>query len=332
MVAGGTSSVALGLAKLVPISHRRRHPAGHRRSVLPPDAVRLPQRRRLLHRQPGEPGRVPVAGGRGVAARRLRAHRGRVHLRRRGRHRLAARLPGPGEQTGRPRPGPDHLHHRAQPAGHQGVGHGLRLPHLHLHRQPDAARRLRPHPGVLRPRAAHQVRPRRIGGPPPGRRQPGAVPAPAGLLVRRRGPDRRGGHLQRRAGLQEAEVQERGHHHGVDGPDPRRAVLRGVGAGPPPPALSEPEGDGPLPAGPGRLRRRGRSTSSCSSPPPPSSPWPPTPPTPTSPGCRRSSPATATCPATWATGATGWCSPTASSSWPSPPRCWWWPSAASPTP
>ena len=38
---------------------------------LPPDDLRLPERRRQLHRQPGEPGHDPVAGRRLVAARRL---------------------------------------------------------------------------------------------------------------------------------------------------------------------------------------------------------------------------------------------------------------------
>ena len=47
----------------------------------------------------------------------------------------------------------------------------------------------------------------------------------------------------------------------------------------------------------------------------------PTPPSPTSPASLRSSPATATCPASSATVATGWCSPTASSPSPSSPPC-----------
>ena len=81
----------------------------------------------------------------------------------------------------------------------------------------------------------------------------------------------------------------------------------------------DPRGDGALADGPGGRRRRSATTGCCSSPPPPSWSWPPTPPTPTSPACRRSSPATATCPGSSPTGATGWCSPTACSSWRSPP-------------
>src|SRR5947199_7018380 len=52
----------------LPDPHRlhRLHPAGHRGLQLPADDLRLPERRRLLHRLSGEPRGEPVAGGRGV--------------------------------------------------------------------------------------------------------------------------------------------------------------------------------------------------------------------------------------------------------------------------
>ena len=67
---------------------------------------------------------------------------------------------------------------------------------------------------------------------------PRPVPHPAGVLVRGRGPDRRRGDLQRRAGLPPARVEERRHHHDDDGRPAGLAVPRRVGPGPPAPARS----------------------------------------------------------------------------------------------
>ena len=130
-----------------------------------------------------------------------------------------------------------------------------------------------------------------------------------GLLVGRGRAHRRRGDLQRRARVPAPGVEERGDHARVDGRHPRHAVPRRLGPGPPPAARTR-----------ARRRRCSRrwartvfgsgtvSTWSCSSRPPRSSRSPPTPPTPTSRGCRRSSPATATCRASSRTAATASCS------------------------
>ena len=142
---------------------------------------------------------------------------------------------------------------------------------------------------------------------------------PAGVLVGSGRPERGRGHLQRCARLPQAGGQERGHHPPVHVGDPGDALLRHLRARPPPRALSDPRGDGPLPDGPGGPRASAPTTGSSSSPPPPSWSWRPTPPTPISPVSPRSSPATATCPGSSPTAATGWCSPTAWCSWRWPP-------------
>ena len=82
-----------GLDTLVPIAIAVADPARDRRHVVPPDDLRLPERRRLLRRQPREPRREPVARRRRVAARRLHPHRRGVDLGRRRRHRLDPRVP-----------------------------------------------------------------------------------------------------------------------------------------------------------------------------------------------------------------------------------------------
>ena len=80
---------------------------------------------------------------------------------------------------------------------------------------------------------------------------------PAGLLVRRGGPHRRRGHLQRGARLPPPGVEERRHHPDGDGRPPRHRCSSGVSVlahhlQPYP----EPRGDGDLPDGPGGVRRR----------------------------------------------------------------------------
>ena len=72
---------------------RRGRPAGDRRHVVPPDDLRLPERWWLLHREPGEPGRVPVARGGRLAPCRLHPDRRRLHLGRRRGHHLHPRVP-----------------------------------------------------------------------------------------------------------------------------------------------------------------------------------------------------------------------------------------------
>ena len=119
-----------------------------------------------------------------------------------------------------------------------------------------APRRLRPVRELHRRHRDDPVRPgagRRRA--PAVRRHAHAVPAAQGLLVRRRRADRHRGHLRRRAGVQEAGVQERGQDAGLDGGHPRHPVLRRVGAGPPPPPVPEPRADRLLPDGPAGVRR-----------------------------------------------------------------------------
>ena len=151
----------------------------------------------------------------------------------------------------------------------------------------------------------------------------GAQPADAaaGVLVRRRRAVRRRGGVQRRAGVPQAGGPQRLDDAGDHGGDPRRLLHRRVGPRlAPPPAPRRGGPDRHRPDGRAHLRRQERSCSGSPSwPRSPSSSSPPTPPTRASPGCRRSSPATATCPASSPTAATSWCSPTGSSSSPSPP-------------
>ena len=124
------------------------------------------------------------------------------------------------------------------------------------------------------------------------RRHARHLPAAEGLLVGRGRAHRRRGDLQRRARVPPAGVEERGDDARVDGRDPRHAVLRRLGPRAPPrsPYPSH-DADGDRADGPGRcsataplfvrpaVRDRRRSSRS-----------PPTPRTPTSRGCRRSSP------------------------------------------
>ncbi len=65
-----------------PDRDRGRAPARDRRHVVPPDDLRVSERRRLLHRQPREPRRDAVARRRCFIARRLHPDGGGVDLRR----------------------------------------------------------------------------------------------------------------------------------------------------------------------------------------------------------------------------------------------------------
>ena len=100
----GASSLALGLERAGPDRDRGRAPARDRRDVVPPDDLRLPERRRLVHRQPREPRREPVARRGRVAARRLHPHRRGVDLGRRRRDHLDPAVRGPRRASRRARP------------------------------------------------------------------------------------------------------------------------------------------------------------------------------------------------------------------------------------
>ena len=216
---GGGVEPGAGAVQARPHGDRGGRPAGHRRRVLPPDDLRLPERRRLLHRQPREPRRVPVAGGRRVAARRLHPHRGGVDLGRRGRHHLPPRLPRPGRPPGRSSClGFIVLLTLANLRGLKESGRIFAAPDLHLHRHARApwssSACAAPSSATSTPvpfDAEHFEGIRQAGG------DPRAVPHPAGVLLRGRRPHRRRGHLQRRPRLPAPRVQERRHHPDGDG-------------------------------------------------------------------------------------------------------------------
>ena len=125
-----------GLSKLGPDLDRGRGPARDRRDVVPPDDLRLSERRRLVHRQPREPRREPVARRGRVAARRLHPHGRGVDLGRRRRDHLDPAVRGRSTK---------HrvalclaiivVHHAREPARHQGVGPPVRVPDVPLHRR-----------------------------------------------------------------------------------------------------------------------------------------------------------------------------------------------------
>ena len=186
---------------LVPISLIVVVAAGHRRHQLPPDDLRLPERRRLLRRVAGEPRDDAGARGRLVAARRLRPHRGRVDLGRRRRHHLGVRRAAPVPRRDLPRlPRP---HDAGQPARPEGVGAALRRPDLPLRllaARPDRCRALPGRSssdlGAIPDQEEYLARAHRAR---PDARPDHALPAHAGVLVGCRRPVRRRGHLQRRA-------------------------------------------------------------------------------------------------------------------------------------
>ena len=184
----------------------------------------------------------------------------------------AARRPGPVLR------GPDGPR---QPARPQGGRPGLRRPHLRLH---GAASALLIGYGIYRIGSSDLgTDPRQRASWPtssprstaPTSKLTGSVgllrPA-AGLLLGRRGARRRRGHLQRRARLPQARVEERRADADDDGGHPRhRRPSASLPGQPPPPGVRRGRRDRPLPDGRGDLRRRdARSTTPSSSPPSPS--------------------------------------------------------------
>ena len=125
-------------------------------------------------------------------------------------HRLGGAVHRPAQGAVRRRRHPDPG--VAEPARHPGVGHGLRDSHLRLHDRHVRHDRLGAVPDLRarRPPAGRdgelhrQVRTRRRPGVRDG------LPGGAGVLVGLCGADRCRGHQQRRAGVQEAEVAQRG--------------------------------------------------------------------------------------------------------------------------
>ena len=195
-------------------------PARDRRHVVPPDDLRLPERRRLLHREPREPRRVPVARRRRLAAGRLHPHRRGVDLGRRRRHHLHPRVPGPrptsascsGSGSSRSSPWPTCAASRSR-AGIFAVPTYIYI---------VDARRCSSATGCTAAYFGHidhgAVRSRRSSRAPA---QTGGTLGLflilQGLLVGRGRAHRRRGDLQRRARVPAAGAEERGDHARVDG-------------------------------------------------------------------------------------------------------------------
>ena len=146
--------------------------AGRRRALVPPDDLRLPERRRLVRRGQGEPRPAGGARRRGLAAHRLRAHRGRLDRLGRARGHLGGA--GALVARGRAEPGRARRARARQPARRARVGLRLRAADVRLHardRRHDR-RRLRARDGQrladgarARPGARRARRQRRPGRP-----------------------------------------------------------------------------------------------------------------------------------------------------------------------
>ncbi|CAA9294613.1 MAG: Uncharacterized amino acid permease, GabP family, partial [uncultured Friedmanniella sp.] len=207
--------------------HRGRGGDAGGRRLLPAERARLPLRRRRLRGGHGEPRaqRRPHGGQR--ADGRLRPHRRGLDLLRGAERQVgaAAALPRRARGAGRLRRG--RRADGAQPARGPGVGRVVRPAHLLLHVRRAHHGGLRAVPDLRARRAAagreREVRHR--GRPAVRHAHRAGARRPAGphLLLRVRGADRGGGHLQRRAGVPAAQEQERrddaaaarhgGHHH-----------------------------------------------------------------------------------------------------------------------
>jgi hypothetical protein len=228
VIAAGGSSLALGLNHLIPIAT----------AVAILLFLVVFSYRQTIFAYPG-------GGGGRLAAGRLHPHRRRVHQLRRGGHHLDPPLPWPRRRTGAAVPGARRHGHPRQPAGHEGVREAVRLPDLRLHRPPHRAAGHRPVPRLLRPPRADPLRPREGRPHRPGRWHPQPLlPAPW-LLVGCGRPDRRRGHLRRRARVPRASGAQRGEDAHADGVHPRRALLLHVGprSPPAPPAVRARDGD-----------------------------------------------------------------------------------------
>ena len=183
---------------------------GRRRRVLPAERARLPQRRRRLRGRDDQPRPVRRGGRGGRADDRLRPHRGRV--RQRGRRQPDLRRDQARPATTSPSRRHRARDHDAQPARPARGRHGVRDPDLCLRgRRRADARRGACAPGHRRP---HHRRERALPGRPRQElhRVRARLPPAAVLRLRLHGADRRRGDQQRRAVVQEAQVEERRHH------------------------------------------------------------------------------------------------------------------------
>ena len=135
-----------GRARLPGADLDRGHRApGDRDRELPPDALRVSERRRLVHREPREPrdGRFARRGR--IVDGRLHAHRGGVDRGGSRRHHLGGAVAA--RRRGRARTHPARTHRGREPARGPRVGPAVRSADVHVHRDDDAARRRRAVPG-----------------------------------------------------------------------------------------------------------------------------------------------------------------------------------------
>src|SRR5216117_1369670 len=198
--------------------------AGHHRAardrhgLLPADDPRLSQRRRLLHRRPGQPRDGGGAGGGGRAARRLRADR--LGVGRRGRGGRDVGVARPGAPQGGDRRRVRGRHRARQHPRRARVGAHLRRPDLFLHR----VVRLDDHRGLLS--AGHRQPAQDAAAGPARGGDADVVPDPPRVLVRVHGDDGDGSDLERHPGLPAAGIPQRRHHPRLDGRDPGHVLRR----------------------------------------------------------------------------------------------------------
>ena len=270
----GGSSLDARTLEARPDLDRRRGPARDRRHVVPPDDLRLPERRRPYVVSRENLGADRVAGRRRVAARRLHPHRRGVGLRGCARDHVDPRL-----AVAAPTSACSLclaaivLITLREPARHQGVGPHLRVPHLHLHLRAHRLIGVGPRARVspLRPACVpqHLVRRRHEGSHAAQvatRETSSGSARPVGTL----------GLFRSLRGFSSGAVALTGVEaisNGVPaferpesknaaitlvwmGVDPRRALPRRVGAGPPPaPDPARSRRVGLLPDGPHRVRQ-----------------------------------------------------------------------------
>ncbi len=206
------------------MAYHRRHcdPAQHRLFLLPANHRCLSARRRILHRCQRKPWRQGRAPGRRGAHDRLRAHRGRRHLRRSGRTGFRGAFAAKPDAS----PVPDHPdpHHRHQSARHAGDGRCLSPSDIHIHCLPAGAHR----PWTVQNFCCGRPSDSTGDAPEAGRsyRSRECLASVAHLFQRLHRDDRRRGGKQWRYGISRAHRQIRqtdpDHHHR----NPHRDAIR----------------------------------------------------------------------------------------------------------
>ncbi len=198
---------------------RRRGPAPDRHHQLPADDSRVPERWRLVRGESREPRRKRIARGRCVLVGRLCTHGGGVGLGGHRRHDVG--LPHVAAVPCRTLSSGSVAHHVRQPPRHERVGSLVRTAGVHVHHQPGDPHHLRLVPRLRRQPSGHRTERRGAGRDRPIHGTgfgDDNLPLFASVsvfillprvLVRRGRAHRCRGHLERRARLQEARVEER---------------------------------------------------------------------------------------------------------------------------